>query len=104
MGKVVSKTLVQNKSDKCGKCGMKEDASKKGCCKDEKKVVKLDTDHQKSISDFNFKSFVSNYFLRPSFYYDTPIFVFDDVTYINFHPPPNTTIQKLHILYCAFLI
>jgi len=47
MGKFVSATFVNEEQDEhdCSHCGMKKKKGGNGCCKDEHKIVKHDTDH-----------------------------------------------------------
>jgi hypothetical protein len=60
MNQFVGASIWHSDNEKCGKCGMKEDANKKGCCKDEVKVIKLKTDHQKaSVSNFTKAFFIT---------------------------------------------
>src|SRR5688500_1465038 len=50
MGKLVEWGLSHNDSESCGACGMKKsDEKENGCCKDESKAIKLDTD-QKTLN------------------------------------------------------
>ncbi len=104
MNKFVGWNLTQNENEKCGKCGMKEDETKKGCCKDEHKQLKIDADQQKStiasFTDFTYFPII----LHPVYSYDFQINKFEKVTGTYFHPPPLFSIQKLNILYCTFLI
>ena len=52
MGKLVSRGFAQNDSEYSSDCGLKESNQKnKGCCKDEKRFLKNDTD-QKSLNQF----------------------------------------------------
>jgi hypothetical protein len=104
MGEYVGTTLVQNKDSKCGKCGMKEDAKKKGCCKDEHKEYKLKTDQQKSIiANFTY-AILSPILITPTSNYNFSVLKRDKFTYANFYPPPNIQHIKLHVLYGVFLI
>lgn len=104
MNKFVGWNLTHGENEKCGKCGMKEDATKKGCCKDEHKQLKIDADQQKStiasLAYFNCSPIIS----YPIYSYDFQINTLEKVTDIYFHPPPLFPIQKRNILYCTFLI
>lgn len=52
MGKLSHLGLVQTESKKCATCGMKKQSTNsKGCCKDESKLVKNDSD-QKAAENF----------------------------------------------------
>lgn len=54
MGKLVDWGFWKNKSEKCGGCGMeKKDGESGGCCKDERKHVKLEKDQK--ITETAFK-------------------------------------------------
>ncbi len=83
---------------------MKEDAKKKGCCKDEHKEFKLKTDQQKaSVADY-IKVF-SEPIIKPEFQFY--IIAKSSVTkpcYNYYRPTPNIFIQNLQVLYCSFLI
>ena len=47
MDKLVDAGLWHNDSNQCGQCGMeKSHENNNGCCKDEHKQVKLETDHK----------------------------------------------------------
>lgn len=47
MDKLIKQSLFNAEEDKCGKCGMEKDS---GCCKDEQKLVKNNTDQKTSES------------------------------------------------------
>jgi hypothetical protein len=105
MGNFVEWSLKENKERKCGKCGMKETANKKGCCKDEQKEFKLKIDQQKSSIADVIKVMGSAAHITPTPSYTTyiqkPIANFN---YSNYRPPPNIQNQNLQVLYCTFLI
>jgi len=104
MNKFVGWNLSHNENEKCGKCGMKEDATKKGCCKDEHKQLKIDSDQQHStISSFT-DILTSPGLIQPFYSYHFQIDKFEKITNTYFRPPPLIPIQKLNILYCTFLI
>lgn len=46
MDKLVSSELWHDESDACSNCGMEKGINKDGCCKDEQKQVKIDSDHK----------------------------------------------------------
>ncbi|RYY70972.1 MAG: hypothetical protein EOO13_04770 [Chitinophagaceae bacterium] len=54
MGERAGADLYGSGSDKCGKCGMKEQ-NKKGCCHDDHKFYKLDDSHKKAANDISFQ-------------------------------------------------
>ena len=105
MDKFVGWTLTQTENTTCKKCGMKENVTKKGCCKDEEKQLKIDSDQQKSAVE----SFINN----------VPFSVINDDTFtynftssesntrvknIFYSPPLHHTTQKRTILYCTYRI
>jgi hypothetical protein len=104
MGQYVGTTLSENKNSKCGKCGMKEEAKKKGCCKDEHKEFKLKTDQQKA----SVAGFIPNIFTLvelPQYqFYTIASLQVTKLCYSNYHPPPDIHNQNLQVLYCTFLI
>src|SRR5688572_20201115 len=51
MGEKAGVDFYNNPDDKCGRCGMKEQA-KKGCCSDDHKFYKLEDSHQKAVNDY----------------------------------------------------
>jgi hypothetical protein len=104
MNKFVGTNLFHNDNEACGKCGMKEDATKKGCCKDEVQKIKITDEHQKSISEFgSFISFVI--ILIENYFTEFTLNKFETtVSSTTFHPPPNIQYQNLQILYSTFLI
>ena len=56
MGKMVDQSLWHNQKKQCSNCGMDktENGDNNGCCKDENKQVKLDADHQLTLSAFDY--------------------------------------------------
>lgn len=105
MDKFISWDLNETENKTCGKCGMKESATKKGCCKDEIKQLKIDTDHQKSTVESFIKIFQS-----PAIKYATFLLAFNNVVFdINanakvYAPPLLPLPEKRTILYCTYRI
>ncbi len=104
MDEFVGWNLVEKENSKCGKCGMKEDASKKGCCKDEHKEYKITADYKKGgVADY-VKVFFSSVLIN-EFQVSTNVKpVVAKLCYSNYHPPPDIFIQNWQVLYCTFLI
>jgi hypothetical protein len=105
MDKFIGWDLSQTQNNTCSKCGMKESATKKGCCKDEVKQLKIDTDHQKSSAAI----FVSVFHppiinAVPSLFEFTKAVFDENSNSINYSPPLLPTIQKLTVLYCTYRI
>lgn len=104
MDEFVGWNLIEKENSKCGKCGMKEDANKKGCCKDEQQEYKLKTDHQKGSVEDYVKVFFTSATLTEFINYTIDIPNVTKLCYSNYHPPPDIGIQNLQVLYCTFLI
>ena len=105
MDKFIGWDLSQTETITCGKCGMKESKTKKGCCKDEVKQLKINTDHQKSSAAVFIKvlsnSIIYSY---PSFFTFTNIVFNETQSGLHYYPPPLPPIQKLTVLYCTYRI
>ena len=106
MGKLSGSDLWKgnDKSNKCGACGMLKARSKKGCCKDEQKQVKLNTD-QKIVDYFlklipiSYTAILPNYItyqenLIPTLIEEYPIA----------NGPPLRQTVPIFILNCVFRI
>ncbi len=105
MDKFVGWDFSESEDAKCKKCGMKETSTQKGCCKDELKQLKIDTDHQKSTVE----TFVNSIQI-PAINYSPFIYeiVLADLnktsSNLNYPPPLNYTLQKRTVLYCTYRI
>ena len=105
MDKFVGWDFSHNAGLKCKKCGMNETSTKKSCCKDELKQLKIDTTHQKSTVE----TFVNTIQIQAINY--SP-FIYEIVladlnknsNNLNYPPPLNYTVQKRTVLYCTFRI
>lgn len=53
MGERAGADLYGTSSEKCGRCGMKEQ-NKKGCCHDDHQFYKLEDSHKKAVNDLSF--------------------------------------------------
>jgi len=96
-------SLASHEGEKCGKCGMKGPI-KDGCCKDEQKHFKLNTDHQKAdVAQFlnlllaPAESFHNGFLAAPLYFKIAESF---PIT----HAPPGCPALRLHVLYNVFLI
>lgn len=102
MDKFVGANLWHSEDNKCGKCGMTE-KSKKGCCKDEHKQIKIEKAQQKTTSDYNFSSVLSPAILT-AFIYNS----FAEITITESLPKANASPPKqgvsIYILNCAYRI
>ena len=105
MDKLVDWGLGRNENDKCSKCGMEKSQEREnGCCKDEHKHVKLETDHKGATT----------YFLTELISFTSPspgnVFELQDilptVTEQNplSHAPPRGSDLAVYIRNCVFRI
>jgi hypothetical protein len=88
MNRFMSASLIDKDADRCDKCGMKKDARKNGCCKDEHKTFKtgihqfakasFDVSHQHVIIPYQY-----SYNAHQSAFY-TPLIA----TSVHAHAPP----------------
>ena len=102
MDKFVEVNLWQSKDKKCGKCGMKE-KNKKGCCKEEKKLIKIEKAQQKTTIDYKFLFEPSTAILTAFTYYS-----FAETTIAESLPKANAPPPKqgvpFYILNCTYRI
>ena len=105
MDKFIGWDLSQTQNTTCSKCGMKESGTKKGCCKDEVKQLKINTDHQKSSAAV-FLNVVSSPVINiyPSIFQFTRVVFDEKANKTNYSPPLLQSIQKLTVLYCNYRI
>lgn len=91
----------------CGVCGMSKTkhASKKNCCKEEHKQVKLEKNHHPSA--YAYKQFHElTAIILPTSYGDTAIPIVINITeeLPNSNAPPNKEYSSIYILNCTYLI
>ena len=105
MGKLADWGLSHNKSGKCGRCGMEKTEEKdNGCCMDEQKFFKNDTEQKTTEHDFYRIQLIT--LANPASYIKIPALLFslitdeDSVT----HPPPRQNSLAVYIRNCVFLI
>lgn len=101
MNKFVGWSLRHNdKSNECGKCGMKE---KKGCCQDEHKQIKIDDDHQKSTVAHSIQIIATPAIISPF-----TSFTLSAIAVQHYIPGPNgpplIPKERLYILNRVFLV
>ena len=105
MGKLADWGLGHNKSKTCGECGMEKSEEKdNGCCKDEHKFVKNDSDQKIAEAGFQMMQLAS-VALQVSFV-EIPNNNIPSVTEENpiSHAPPRRTGVAVYILNRTFLI
>lgn len=103
MNEFVGWTLYDDRSDKCGKCGM-EGKNEEGCCKDEHRHFKLKADHQNTKGVPFLSSLVTPAVVVPVSDFTCLSSIVFSKEYSNYHPPPDIQKEDLYIFYCFFLI
>lgn len=105
MGKLADWGLTQNDSNECGKCGMeKVEKDNHGCCKDEQKFLKNESDQK--TTDLTFKQIQFIAVALPSSYIEFTAIDLCTITEKNpvcNAPPPNLAVA-IYISNCVFLI
>ena len=102
MGRVQSVDFYAAEKKTCGKCGMPLDKSH-GCCKDEVKIFKLQSDQNKASASYSIKNIdlpaiVPSDFIAASFYnIDKSLHYYD-------HSPPLLAEQGIYLQNCVFRI
>lgn len=105
MGKLADTGLGINKSKTCGECGMeKSDEKDNGCCKDELKFVKNDSDQKINEVGIKMMQLASTAF--PVSFIESPLNNIPSVTEENpiSHAPPRSGGVAVYILNRTFLI
>ncbi|RYE21732.1 MAG: hypothetical protein EOP51_14915 [Sphingobacteriales bacterium] len=93
-----------HEGEKCGKCGMKGTSKDNGCCSDEQKHFKLDTDHQQADVAKLLKLQLAPLELPLHPQTAPAAFLALAQTFPVTHAPPRPSSQRLHILYNVFRI
>ncbi len=107
MDRYVGTSFWQKESTTCSVCGMDKSktSTKKHCCKEEHKQIKLEKDHQ--ASDYVMQSFQTPFVaVLPSLLtWEAPnIQQTVSQEYPVNHGPPGKEYHSLHILHCTYLI
>lgn len=84
MDKFTGYSFKEINKDKCPKCGMKNT----GCCKDEKKQIKLSADQQKVDLNINFQQYALELKHALNFIETFARFIPFKITWANLHAPP----------------
>lgn len=105
MGKLVDWGLGHKESKICSWCGMKKsDEKDNGCCKDERKFIKNNTDQKTAETGFQMLQVLAA--ALPVSFIEIPAAEFSSVTEINpiSHAPPRSGGVAVYIRNCVFLI
>ncbi len=105
MGKLADWGLGEKDSKKCSRCGMEKTAKKdKGCCRDENKFLKNDTDQKTTDLASTLIPFIA--IAIPLSFIEIPSYDFYSVTEEKptSHAPPGSSSIAVYIRNCVFLI
>ncbi|MET3036421.1 hypothetical protein ABXT08_09985 [Chryseobacterium sp. NRRL B-14859] len=94
-------SVSQKTGDICGKCGVKD---KKGCCKTEIKVVKVDDSQRSDLLTIDFLSQISEIPVTPLFFFVDRSFSASKFTRIQINAPPEYSLVPIYINHCNFRI
>jgi hypothetical protein len=105
MGRLAGAGLEHHSSKTCDKCGMEKAGQKgKGCCKDEHKFFKTQTDQDASITICHLQHPVA--IALPVFFFEIPAAPVTNLATENpiSHAPPPISSVAVYIRNCVFLI
>lgn len=99
MGKRAGVEFYGTANDKCGKCGMKD--TKKGCCHDEHKFIKIEDSHKNVYNDISFSAG------EIALLTEYPVYNWQmandaTVAQVNNHSPPDLTGPSATVMNCVF--
>lgn len=94
-------SVSQKADDICAKCGVKE---KKGCCKTEIKIVKVDDSQKSDYLNVDFLSAVSEIPVKHQFTFIDKSFSATKFTQIQINAPPEYRPLPIYINHCNFRI
>ncbi len=100
MGKIASVKMKETDKDGCNRCASK---SKKDCCKNEFKVVKLNVVHEKAATNNEIKIPATNYYSLVTAYLIQDIKI-SDVNQLLPDIPPLLPETGIYIKNCVFRI
>ena len=105
MGELAGWGLGHDRSSTCGKCGMEKSEEKDtGCCQDEHKFIKNDTDQKTAEAGFQLIQLLA--VALPVSFIEIPTNDLPSVTEENpiSHAPPRSCGVAVYLRYCVFLI
>lgn len=105
MGKLADWGIGHNDTKTCGKCGMKKSQEKNnGCCKDEHKFIKNNTDQKTAESAFNALQLITA--VIPVSFIEIPSIGFSFAPEENpiSHAPPRSSGVAVYVRNCVFRI
>ena len=103
MDRLSSTSLFGSEVKKCGRCGMDIHESN-GCCRDEMKLVKLDSDQQNTVAASYDIAAMEPMELVPSVYIETAFYNIDEQRHFHNHSPPLLSGQDTYLQVSVFRI
>jgi hypothetical protein len=105
MGEVAGWGMGYEQSAECDNCGMaNSNQSENGCCKDEQKFIKNDSDQRSAVNNIDFKSINPLACLFPiSGMHECKITAAQRPASL-YHSPPVIITEGKFLLYCVFRI
>ena len=105
MGKMAGWGLMSKSPSTCSKCGMEKSVNKdNGCCKDEIKLIKNDSDQKSNPSGFQFISLISVSLPPAGADFAAPSLSSITEEKPVGHAPPRSQPVAVYILHRSFLI
>lgn len=94
-------SVSQKSDDICGKCGVKD---KKGCCKTEIKIVKVDDSQRSDLLNIDFLGQIAEIPVKHQFAFADRSFSAARFTQIQINAPPEYNPVPIYIHHCNFRI
>lgn len=105
MGKQVSFSFMPEHSMNCHKCGMKKKGDSKGCCKDEKKVIKSGANQGLSAQNFSSGIEKKIAFVSSDYHnFSKPVLLSKINISSENHGPPGIHPVPFYLMNCILLI
>ncbi len=105
MGKQVSFSFMPEHSVNCHKCGMKKTGDRKGCCKDEKKVIKSGPNQGPGSLIFSSGIQKKIVFIDSDYYsFSKPVLLSKVNISSENHGPPGNNSVPFYLMHCLLLI
>ncbi len=104
MGRLISWDLSPTQQSTCDNCGMEKNVHKKGCCKDEKKVLQIEKDQKAAEQAYQFaavssEAIITTYAALPAVPVSSVV-----IGQPSDHAPPRPGNLPVFLLNCNFRI
>ena len=103
MGELLSWGLSAEKKEKCDNCGMQKGTGK-DCCKDEHKILKVETDQKLSENAFQGMQLATEILPSPPNAYIAEALPSTTEAYPVTNGPPDSKVVPVYLLNCVFRI